>query len=279
MPRRGSGPSSTPSTRSCCGTASGGSPPPRTPPTHSPRRSWSLWRQLDAVPAGREARYWLLGVARRVVANACRGDAPARPAGRPSARPPAHRAPNRDRAGRRRRAGRAGPARRRRPRAPHPRHVGGAHTHARQAACSASAPAPHVVRLHRARHVCAGCCSRRKGRPDEDIDDRTAPPLTPDPAQWARARRHVRRRTRAPGRDRRDGGGRGRRVRHVRDRAAERRCARGPGSRAGMPWSRRRPRSSCVGTVAGAVTVVADRGSDDGPDVATANSSVTTTVP
>jgi hypothetical protein len=34
-----------------------------------------------------------------------------------------------------------------------------------------------------------------------------------------------------------------------------------------------------VGTVAGAVTVVADRGSDDGPDVATANSSVTTTVP
>ena len=34
-----------------------------------------------------------------------------------------------------------------------------------------------------------------------------------------------------------------------------------------------------LGTVAGAVTVVADRGSDDAPDVATANSSVTTTVP
>jgi hypothetical protein len=34
-----------------------------------------------------------------------------------------------------------------------------------------------------------------------------------------------------------------------------------------------------VGTVAGAVTVVADRGADDGPDVATANSAVTTTVP
>ena len=34
-----------------------------------------------------------------------------------------------------------------------------------------------------------------------------------------------------------------------------------------------------VGTVAGAVMVVADRGSDDGPDVATANSIVTTTVP
>ena len=32
------------------------------------------WRQLDAVPEGREARYWLLGVARRVVANARRGD-------------------------------------------------------------------------------------------------------------------------------------------------------------------------------------------------------------
>jgi hypothetical protein len=34
-----------------------------------------------------------------------------------------------------------------------------------------------------------------------------------------------------------------------------------------------------AGTVAGAVTVVADRSSDDGPDVATANSAVTTTVP
>ena len=32
------------------------------------------WRQLDAVPRGREARYWLLGVARRVVANARRGE-------------------------------------------------------------------------------------------------------------------------------------------------------------------------------------------------------------
>ena len=32
------------------------------------------WRQLDAVPRGTEARYWLLAVARRVVANARRGE-------------------------------------------------------------------------------------------------------------------------------------------------------------------------------------------------------------
>lgn len=32
------------------------------------------WRRLDQVPVGEESRLWLFGVARRVLANHCRGD-------------------------------------------------------------------------------------------------------------------------------------------------------------------------------------------------------------